>query len=450
MKRWFYRRGAAMLLALVILLLAGCSRPGGTAEEPSGTTQQPTAPIADPSGPSKPDETVPDHGAELTWDVKIPEPVDGKYFFDCGNLDADIYSAPNTNNTSISFMIYSTVHYNKNAVLVEFPLESDYQVTVYEFPREELLRKTEQCAYVDRFDNYAGYPYYLYQSMQGMDWEKLWQTEAVGSGVVSTDDLPQDELLSQLGNAEDAWKEWEALYQQHWQGYQDFDVETLPEFYAYAVMVIFPGQTIPQEYKLVDEQCSTVDITMGQDTYTCDLGSLRLHSDSLWGNARTRGLLCDAPVNADTISNPYTSENYFLANAVCFTAKEDITLTGLQLDGGKTELLGAGVLYGEGLGAGLFWDGTMEIDIPKGSLVSLGLYIRDPELREYSFHRVLFGRLDYVVNEREYSLVFEDNMDRTWRNPWEVYYTVFAGADFSGYYRDYYVNKFESWRGELE
>lgn len=447
MKKWYERLKKKLpllgLLPVAAILLGGCTAwmPLVPTEEPASVPETTDAPTEESMASRKIEFA--DYSGEWDWEVSLPAPVDGKYYFTCSNYDLDYYK--DCLSCSFNFFIFSKVHYDPEEIQVKLPIASDYEVNIVEDPS---LRG-------DFFDD-QGAPkgtalqYYIYQNTQGMDWAELRTLTDIYDYIGEWENMPED-ILEKYPTREAAASQYETLKNRDWDGFLSMK-DTLPEFYVYPVLVSFWGYG-DDSLTLEDESFREITITMGEDTYTQEIGEVRLHTDKPPVEWQPKGVKSLQLMSGESLSNPWTANQFYCTGSFAIRTLDDVTLTGIRFLNEQVEALGAElqIMNPEGTEASsvVYWDGKMPYDMEKGTTVQINLYLSDPGMRKYEYGKILYIYLDYEVNGQSYSVRSEMNNIRIGRSPWETYYTVFEGMDFESFYRDYYVYLDERWRGNL-
>ena len=320
---------------------------------------------------------------------------------------------------------------------VRMPIRTGYraaahQLSVTPAPAGEL--KTE-----------GGFPYFLYQIYRGTDWKKMAELE----------------LDAASGNELNAYGE------QYRGDYLALTARDLPHFFLYEVQIQFPASA--EGNTIFDEECSRIELHLGDFDTVLDGGSFRLHADPLplepykndtWLGVKP-GMLAN-PIG--TASCPWNDGIERLELLMDLDVQEDVTLTSFSLYESRIELLELYVAVSSESGGSMdfAWDGKTPMKLKAGVHVAFSAVIRDPLAANqtvetdrgvvvrscYDYASRIIGILRYDCGADKGTLWTEHNLTR-YPNPWETYAVRFDGLDISSYYLDYYQPFFNSWRAEF-
>ena len=315
-----FKRIALFLLAAALLLCAcGKNEPAqesSAAQDPSDpssasvfTWERPTV-----DGVSTDDwETVP---AYTDSPLISPDP-NRQVYISLANQDCDFY--PDLFYRAVTVTLLSKEKIDPAKISVEIPMQTGYSVSVLDW--------TEDCRELAcRGVANLGLADYQYFSLHGIDWAQIGQgfldSMKASSYWNSESDfeLGQKVLTAYSENYQAKMAEFKALY-------ESASTEDLPMFYYYNVTIGFTD--------LVDETVESLTFYLDGTSYPIEFGQWRMHSQ------QPESVILDGILDELTFSNLCVlalTENAWrdgyarLPNALEFTARTDITLTGLTAE----------------------------------------------------------------------------------------------------------------------
>lgn len=407
------------------LILSGCSK-NTPSDEPSGTDDGSTQ-VNTPVGPTLEEVlstaewyTVPPYtGSPLI----APDPSRSVYF-SLTNQDCDYY--PDMWYGSANIYILTREHIDPTEIQVQIPMQTGYSVKVNEYSEE-----CHELACNGTIN--MGLANYQYLSLRGVDWQQLGQADSDSSeaSMLYLDTSLDQSLRQQIYDTYiEPHNERMAAYQAE---YEASSAENLPMFYAYNVTVLF------NDY--YNETVETVTIDLAGESYPIEIGKWRFHAEKpeeLNSGKDPEGVNPISECVLAITDNAYHDGYVRLLNALEFTAKQDITLTGLTAEQTEVELLGGKVEYLSGSNAGMdfYWDGKQPLDIPAGAHVSITAYVHDDRFASYEVSCTMLLKMHYEVAEKEQTMTVPCLMAR-YNNFWDTYLLAFHGYDIGEYYTCY-------------
>ena len=328
---------------------------------------------------------------------------------------------------------------------VTMPIRTAYETNVIELsviPAPATDRTMEASGY------YTGaFPYYLYQAYQGMDWKELARLAAA----------QEENPLSEDGKA------YDALLLKNWSDFLSLTAKDLPLFYIYEVQISFL-QTLTDGKEIFDEECSRIELHLGDFDAVLEGGSFRLHADGL--QIMTVGIhphFLGNPLGE--LSCPYNDGIFSLNQIMDMDVLENITLTDFSLPESRIELLQLNVTVSSENGTSMdfCWDGQSPLELKAGDYVSFAAVVRDPAAANrrvetengavvtacYVYSGRFMALLRFDCGEEKGSWVTEYNLIR-YPDPWEAYAVWFGGVDVASYYLDYVRPYDNLWHREIE
>lgn len=451
-----FLRLAALLLSL--LLLCGCGTPGGSGENIASTDDttltENTATIAEPSSPTDPIASEPQqpeakfYPADLTANVTLPEyDPQRTVYFDCHGWDYDFY--PNGSHCYIRFYILTKEEYALEDIQVSLPLESAYTAEPYQQPLFHMPERPEDTHWV-----YGGMPYHVYQTYQGVDWAELadlWLAAEKAKLEIEAgwpNGYIMNEPPAEVIPLEQTIEAYKSALNANLETYRALTEEDLSDYYCYIVAINFDLEN------LVEETCETIDITLGETTYTENIGQIRIHADYKPSAGTSRGIEKYLYTAAFTQHNPWGGGLAQGAGHI-FEATDDLTLLGFHVEGMDAEVVGAQVTISQNGYEGLSsyddayqwfkWDLKTPLEIADGCGVHFDLVISSPEWTKFEHGGFADIYLDYEARGEQYSYRLPADMTRD-RAAWETAAIVFDNLDIASYYTDYYIPCGETWR----
>jgi len=344
MKNYKSRFLRLVALLLSLLLLCGCGTPGGSGENVASTDDttlmENTDPTAEPSSPTDPITAEPQqpearfYPADLTANVTLPEyDPQRTVYFDCHGWDYDFY--PNGSHCYIRFYILTNEEYALEDIQVSLPLESVYSAEIIREPLFHMPERPEDTHLV-----YGGMPYHVYQTYQGVDWAELadlWLAAEKAKLEIETrwpNGYIMNEPPAEVFPLEQTIEAYKSALNANLETYRALTEEDLSDYYCYIVAINFDLEN------LVEETCETIEITLGETTYTESIGQIRVHANYKPSEGNSRGIekyLYTATFNQH---NPWGGGLAQGAGHI-FEATDDLTLLGFHVEGMDAEVVGA-------------------------------------------------------------------------------------------------------------
>lgn len=369
---------------IITILLALVMLCGCTAEPLQ--TAEPPHQAAVPTSPIKPGCSLVEYDPERS------------IYIDFTNVDRDIYLRHSWS-PFVRFRVYSLEPLDPAQISVYLPIETGYEL----IPVEQIGPSGERDTDGQYLD--TNYPNYLYAQYCGVDWNN-------------------SEALAAI--------EWDFRQNTDW---------VLPEFYVYLV-----------EIKLdtangYEEAFQQLDLTIGEAVYPVRFGELRLHPQVQTVEEQT----CDRYADAMKFlwgepDEPWGSG--LLEAQVCsFTARDDMTVTGLTLLGMERAILDAFVtISSEDNAFEYAWNMNDPIFLSQGDTFHVNLRFREDAARKLNCVTSINSIVEITHPAGTGSMFFETLLERA-NNDYVMYAVVFDGLDMEPYYRDYYYAQ-PSWRDE--
>lgn len=446
-------------LLLFIFVLSGCAAPA----ESTGSKQEESN-----------DSNTSASESKTLFGSQDP---DRQPYFSCQNIDSDIYM-----NASImpgqSFTIFSLQPLDTEQIHVSVPVQTDYTVSVSEIDPGDVLT-TEYLQNLGQPEGghiflSTAFPYYLYQCYRETDWKKMTQlykaaeeAEKSMNGLTSSD--PE---YARLQETIDSFRAYRDFYQED---FKALTAEDLPVFYLYTVQIFFGFSETSENPVRVSERFQTIEIQIGEETYTQNIGEIRLHAEDFPEGITSLFADTDHLKNLAGISSAIASypwgDRVQCRSMYCFQALEDLTITGLYLYESDLTLIGAHVttsdkspvfIQNEGQNEGsamtsvpntsvdFYWDLTSPLDIPAETYVTIDLIFQDPRLAQLEYGGRFYPVMEYTAGTDSHAIQTEMILDRLgYDNCWLYYAIVFDGLDMEPYFQDYYRPVYESWRENI-
>ena len=434
-----------MLATLVLcLLVGGCAVP--LLEETDTTATQASGTLTDESLVSLSGAKF--FPAEYTPEVILPEyDPQREVYFDCHGWDYDFY--PNGSHSYVRFAILTKNEFSSEEIQVSLPLESGYTVQI---TQEVLFHRPEWLAY-DQYV-YGGMPFHVYQVYQETDWAELaslWLAAEEARLTIETkwpdgyvsnnppaEAIPLEQVIAAYSTAMNASRET----------YYAMTEEDFPDYHCYIVVINF------DLHNLVEESCHTATITIGDTTYTEEIGEIRIHTAYKPANDRSRG------IEKYLYGAAFNQHDPWGGGLACggghhFETLDDVTLLGFRIEGMDAQVVGAQVSVSRNGYDSLSvlddtyhsfkWNLATPLEITDGCGVQLDLVVSSPEWTKFEYGGFADIYLDYEVRGQQYSYCLSADMTRD-RAPWETAAIVFDNLDIASYYTDYYIPCGETWR----
>lgn len=349
----------------------------------------------------------------------------------CENVYTDIYLS--TFAGVLNFYIFTREKVDADTISVELPIKNLYKVTVSDCVdcrlTEIMLTKKEERN--SQVISRNALPYYVYQAYKGVDF----------AGIVSE---RQAELAA--GNISDGTPRWQALLKGEKDNFSKLQPEHLPEFYAYQVYVVIPAG--PDK---VAESFETMDVTIGNQIYTKQIGNITLIPEKI-----------PTKIPIGTMQNEIADQFYthavgttqqLYSNGIGyeylleFTASQPITLTGIHTLDRYTQLLNTILTLekADGSVAEFRWDGQSPIDISEGQKLGMTVFYYNPNMDNLWYTAEMCIEVDYTMAEEIASIFLRRTLYPVGMNLHEAYAMIFEGLDMESYYMDFYYPIYKPW-----
>lgn len=411
---------------VLLLLLAGCA----------GSSQEATFP------------TAPEELAEKT------------VAFTCYNYDFDVYINYSWQPGPV-FYVLTKEYVAPSEITVSVEVEQGYDVFVYDAldgrNHYNLSTITSSGDGIYSVRNSGEFPYhtYLYQDASGMDWADLAEKQAQYSALnqrlselsaSGLGDTAEAIAVSEaLEKAQTAYKKAASAYLSD---YALLETGDLPTFYLYEVYLYFPGGK-----GAGNETFHEIQVTVGSETYTVDIGEVRLHTEYV-GDDSDKHLVTYAGSSITWDSYPY-GQGIEKREGFVLRADDDVTLTGISpVEGAvcSAQILEITLTISDNAdgsnGIDILWDGETPISISKGKYVSFSFVFRDDRLKELYYGENLYVSVYYEYDGQTYTETQQCNLYRRNYDPWYWYSICFLGQDLESYFSDYYFPTYGSWRDD--
>ena len=364
---------------------------------------------------------------------------DREIYIHCSNVQTTGYMGQS--GYWLPLTVYSKEPLSPEEIQVEINSKNNYQISY--LSENVAARDTQYNQYGDiSVSDPSYYPYYLYQASQGLDfslagrlWELIQDPPEFGTGEYET--------MQELIGEKTPWQAHEALMQKHWESYISMTPEDIPEFYVYILSVEFSGST--------EETIREMTFYIKNRPYSVIIDNLHLVPGEL---PQTYPLSDAVYMDTSVVDSP--SVNYYgngmaYFPAFTFTATEAMTLTELTFPNGDASLLSAALSITSGeMHVQSSWDGKTEVLLYPGDLVEIYILVQSPCLQGIHYHIDLLYELFMTVDGEPYSLSLQPTISSYYSNYHEIYAMVFEGLDLESYYRDYYYDRWETWRSDYE
>lgn len=457
MKRKMWKRIAACFGCLALLAsVAGCAvAPDTTA--PTGNASDTTS--CEATGTTPPAEDM--RYDPSTWPKLQPysqKPVmeadpEREVYISLKNQNCDFY--PGVVYNGAAFDIITKSYFQPEEIQVHFPGETKCEIRVAE--RNEEFQNIAFNQGTNGYNMDGQQPYH-YLCLQGVDLQTLGQQSSDAryaaeaySSLVQNNQAEGNDYTALIEKYVDPYN---ALYQGYMDAYTNQNSQKVTDYNAYTVNLIFDQQ------KYAGETVEYIDVVIGDSTYHVEFGQWRFHTEPCEGIGET-----NKGVNLGTIAilgasgdSPYAEGYMKLSEAIRFSAKDEILLTGLRCaDGTPAEILGAQVAStSAGSSIDYYWNGRDSVKVDNGSSVVMSVYLYSDSFQEYEMSMTSVLYVDYVLSSTgaEYTMAIPCKIAR-YNKLWDTYCLAFLGVDVGEYYHYfsgevmelYWIDEIpESWR----
>ena len=353
----------------------------------------------------------------------------------------------------LNFKVLSKHPLDTSDFSLTLPIRTEYEASVREIPLIPAPQAND--------DGIGGndFPFYLYQIYRGMDWKEYTRLRREVETIDYFSDPEAYEAAQEARNS---------LALQYWTDFLSLTAKDLPLFYAYEVKIDFL-QTVIDGKEIYDEECSHMELHLGDYDTVIEGGSFRIHGGDLPLEPLREGGMA-VGVRAHYLDNgefvyPCGGGIEQMIGVADFDATEDLTLTGFELFESRLEILQLHVTVESDRSGSMdfFWDAQVPVKLKAGDHCVIDAVVRDPllaEAEERNWQNAAFpSPYDYYVTENyivryhcgeEKGTIFGCYYDYPVSNPWELYAVWFDGLDVSSYYKDYYQPCWNAWRDEFK
>ncbi len=295
------------------------------------------------------------------------------------------------------FYIYSKEPLDMESITLDIPTGNEYELFIYAF--EDLQKKTMG----DSWDLLT-FSSYLYHMYDGADWKTLGQLHQTDPAGFAEEKKTMTQAFRQM------------------------QVEDIPVFYLYQVCILFSRIQ-------VDEVIETLDVIIGDQRFTQQIGCIQLSTESV-STPHTTTVL---DINAYSRSNVReawsdgTGQRFFWE----WTPEENMTLMSLDfLQAAAVEDISISV-YNWTKNSSYSWDGVSPLQMIAGEKIRVIVYFTDRRLRQLHGTFTYCGILNYETQDGAFSTVAQATVAK---QPCvhEVFAIAFQGLDVEPYYRHYY------------
>lgn len=428
------KRLLCVILALSLIPLSGCMQNvPKDAVAPSDNAEQPST-----ERPANEEKQPPEGISTEDW-YRVPEYTDSpliepdperQVYISLPEQDCDFYTdAP----YGVTVYVITKEHMNANDISVRVPMETSYNAKFTEFSK-----------YRNLSDDGGDFMLYHYMSLKGVDWHEFGQMYSDASEASAR---YMEERITDY----DAWQEiysyycepYNELYDGYEAEYEAISTDEIPVAYLYYSSISFSDHH--------DETVETIEIDIGDETYTIDIGQWRFHSqppEEL--SASTKGVRKINLGLMALVDNAYRDGYARLWNALEFNTTADITLTGIEAKDSDVELLGGRVQYtdsSDNSGMDFYWDGKQPLDIPSGTHVVITPYAYDERFKSYEHISTMLLLMDYEVEGVAQTMAVPCMLQR-FNDVWDTYLLAFERYDIGEYYICY-GNLADNWVREM-
>jgi len=421
------------LLAL-LLLLSGCSGE----PEPARSTPSSTAGML---GAVDYKQEVIDKTKQVpayTGQPLIEHEPDREVYIGLSNRNIDLY--PGYGDLGDTFYILTKEHYNINQIQINVSSQTKYEVQINDW--------TDMCQSLSHSTDYnqSGLQDYQYLCLQGVSWQELAQEQLYAQTAFKLSaEATEVEDKKGYRAVADAYSSVMKAYEAQYQAITEADI---PRLSVYEVNLTFT------DLGSYAETIETVEVTIGDKTYTQQIGQWRLHKS--------------IPPEIDWTFLPEGMDYYFGSTGAIsesaftggiirdsgfhFEARKDLTVTGLQALGIDAEVLGGSVQILKGnknTASDYFWDGQQPLEFEAGTEVEITVYLRHKSFEEYEVSVSGCLIMNYTLGNQAHQATRPCTWNRHNNRFWDTYLMAFKGIDIGEYYACYYRPILESWFDEL-
>ena len=404
------------LLLAIVMLLSGCGGEPAITEPPTTT---------DSIEGTVPTETLP-VVTEYDGELLIPLDPEREVYISLANQDIDFY--PVNDGPFVNFNILTKKHYSESEIKISIPMETSYEVLVEDY--------SEWYGQVPSAENGESLSLEQFMFMQDADWRTLGQMQM---DTKPTDDQDPNEGLDAILRFEEEMDKYRTTYSQ-------LQASDIPEIYIYGVDILITGLYDPQRV-LHDEVVESVDIKIGDDHYTINIGQWRFHTE-LPAELEYKRIGIKPSDSYSIRVMPYSDNAYLngyalIVNVFSFTADKDITISGIRQYGADVDLLGARISTSEN-SMDYYWDMEQPIYVSAGEEVSIDVFVYDSRLKQYELNMLTYLMMDYEIGSQTCAMRSACCFTRT-NDVWDTYFLAFEGYDIGEYYTCFYNPEWHGW-----
>lgn len=406
------------IIILAFLMMCGCSMPASDESIPNTEDTSVTDTTASNSTESN---------AALPGVIPADFPVDGSFpYFIESNCDIDFFQ--DSNLRSFSVMLISDREIQLSDIDVNVPIQ-----TPYTFRMEEYFRGEAPSAYQTQSEDSAFvlFPYELYLCYCGFDWAE-YGAKCQKLQDILNDPQYENSPIAKQQAYQAAETECRETYNALWDEYIQLEQTMIPSFHPYIISVELDTTSTTEE-----EIVSSVEITISGETYTVDIGEIRLHPE----NGSQRNPECFDYMGNFALGGfaPITEKTNTFDVAFYFIAKEEMILHNFAIhhtDGNYGDVYVN--LAGAEQTVNVVWEQGSDIYVSEGSRVSISTTLTDERMLENGFSLHLWPCLDFEVNGEQNQFSYTQFI-YDMPNFYEEYAKHFHGIDTDSYYTDYYL-----------
>lgn len=349
----------------------------------------------------------------------------------CENAYSDVYLGSYAG--IINFYILTRKPVAVDTISIVLPIENTYEVFVNNSAdcQSTELTISEKGQTVSQNSANNALPYYVYQCYKGTDFAKMGSLAAAS--------------LYGTGNLE-AVEDWQTLINAEAENFKSLKAEQIPEFYAYQVYAVIQAGS-----DKLAETIRSIDVTIGDKTYTKQIGQMNLIPDKIPTHAPI-GSLQNTVVqqfytHAVGTTQQLYSDGIGYEYLLEFTAPENLTLTALRILDEYTQVLDIELTLTkqDGTSTSFYWDGKSPVQVLRGEKLGLALYYRNPNMANLWYAAEMCVEVDYSAGDETECVFLRRTLYPIGINLHEAYAVIFAGLDMESYYRDFYYPVYEPW-----
>lgn len=409
-------------LLLSMLLLCGCaSMPPAETTVPAvstETTEDPyfaPATTAETESPSKEPTVIPAKLAKHQNSIVVLE----------ANWDIDIFR--DSSSSQLNLYILSDQPLSQSDVQADIPVDTAYTVIL-----DEYLRGDSPMTLAEDIGAFVRFSYDTYLSYCDFDWANLAAKYQAMQDILNDPKLSNTPVARQQAYQQ-AEQEYRQYYETYWNDYLLLNELMIPQFYSYALTILFNTSSIK-----TDEKFNAVTLTMCGESTTLDIGEVRLHPEKADISTSERTMLLEEYWFGGSTPLPYLNDSLDIA-ITTLTPKQDIVVTKLDVLQGKLKLGNMNVLITskKGAASNFIWDGNMSIQVPAGSRIEFSTTIVDSRMAVPGFDFSDMIGIEFEVDGVSHMHCYTQRFFHE-PNPFEEYAKYFDGIDFTEYYEKYY------------